>query len=91
MKTWKDVIKDIENKSEADRISINALIKEIDFVDKLKRKRNKMGMSQKELADKVGMSVTEIERFEWQMKSPTLETVIKIAEALNMDMEIIIL
>ncbi len=91
MKTWKDVIKDIENKSEADRISINALIKEIDFVDKLKRKRNKMGMSQKELADKVGMTVYEIERFEWQMKSPTLETVIKIAEALNMDMEIIIL
>ncbi len=83
MRTWNIVIEEIRSKSEEDKISINAMLKEIDFVDKIIKIRNKKGVTQKELAQKVGMTQSAIARFESQANSPKLDTVMKIAEALE--------
>ena len=83
MKTLKDVIKDIKNKSEEDRISITALQKEIDLIDRIIKMRKESGISQKELAQKIGVTQSAIVRFESQATSPKLDMVMKIAEALN--------
>jgi predicted transcriptional regulator len=50
--------------------------------------RNKRKMSQKELAIKMGTSQSAIARFERGNINPTLEFVSRIAEALNVKLEI---
>ena len=45
--------------------------------------RNSLGMSQQDLADKVNLSLNFIGKIEVAFSRPSLDTVIKIADALN--------
>ena len=58
-----------------------------DFFKKLginiKKKRNAIGLSQQELADKTGISLNFIGKIEVAFSKPSLDTVIKIADALE--------
>ena len=49
----------------------------------IKNKRNSLGLSQQELADKVNLSLNFIGKIEVAFSKPSLETVIKIANALG--------
>jgi transcriptional regulator with XRE-family HTH domain len=54
------------------------------FGARLRRLRTERGLTQKELADMVGMKLTAMSRLEWSpTANPTLSTVEKLADALG--------
>lgn len=50
----------------------------------IKEWRKKRGLSQKELADKTGISLSSIKKYELELRVPKLEQLIKIADVLDM-------
>ena len=56
----------------------------------LMRLRRKQGMTQKELAEKMGASIRMISYFEREMSNPEMETIEKLSRALNVPKEKII-
>ena len=53
------------------------------FAGNVRRLRSKKGISQKALADKVGISVSYVSMLERGQRSPPLETIEKMAKALG--------
>jgi transcriptional regulator with XRE-family HTH domain len=53
------------------------------FATNIRRLRAKKGLSQKALADKVGISVSYVSMLERGQRSPPLETIEKMARALG--------
>ena len=51
----------------------------------IKEKRERLGISQKELAEKVGISQSFLCDIEQGRSKPSIDTALKIAEALNID------
>ena len=49
----------------------------------IKTKRELLNLTQQELADKTGISLNHIEKIEVAFSKPSLETVLKIANVLN--------
>lgn len=56
----------------------------IKFGNKVRKERNKLGLSQEELADKAGVHRTYIGMVERAEKNITLENIEKLAKALNL-------
>jgi transcriptional regulator with XRE-family HTH domain len=52
----------------------------------LRERREKLGMSMNMLAQKSGLSLTMISFVEREMRKPTLDTLLRIAEALDVDL-----
>lgn len=50
--------------------------------------RKKRGITQQEIAERTGMKRTNIARIESGKYAPTIEVLVKLAEALDMDLEI---
>lgn len=84
MKTWETVKEEIKNQSESDRINIEAIEAEIDLVNKIVQKRKEIGLTQKQLAEKINVSQSAISRFESQVSSPRLDLVLSIMGALDL-------
>lgn len=57
------------------------------FNRNLKAAREMRNMSQRSLADKLHMSFVSVNRWENGIMSPTLETIVKISEALDVPSE----
>lgn len=55
-----------------------------DLIAKLVNKRVSMQMTQKELANKIGISNVSMCRIETRAKTPSLETLFRMAESLGM-------
>lgn len=53
------------------------------FARNLRELREQAGMSQKSLAEKVGVTPTTISAYEKNIKNPSLENALAIADALN--------
>lgn len=53
------------------------------FGEKLRKIRNEAGITQKELADKIGVKRTTVSGYETEGKEPPYNTLIKIAQTLN--------
>lgn len=86
MKTWKEVKEEIKNQSEQDRINIEAIDAEINFVNKIIKTRKERGLTQKQLAEKIGCSLYQIKKFESQVSSPKLDLILSIMVALKLDL-----
>lgn len=59
------------------------------IIDKLIEERHNKGMTQKELANATNLSQSVIARFEKKRNAPQLDTLLKIADALQCDITII--
>lgn len=57
------------------------------FQNNLKAARKLRGLSQHALADRLGMGYVSVNRWENGVQSPTLETIVRIAEALQVTPE----
>lgn len=57
-----------------------------DFL-KLKKLRNEVGMSQKDLAERLGVSDTVIVNYENGKKNPNLKRLVQMAEILNCSLD----
>jgi len=55
----------------------------MDFKDRLKQARADKGLSQSKLADKIGVHVTNISRYERGENKPTTQVLSKLANALS--------
>lgn len=55
----------------------------MDFAERIKRQRKKMGLNQEELAERLGVSITTIRRWEWGARMPNTEILPKLAEILG--------
>ena len=62
---------------------------EFEILAKLTRLRNEKGLTQKELAEKMGKQQQTISKIEKREKSPTLTTLCNLANALDVDIELI--
>lgn len=58
-----------------------------DFGELLRKKRTEKGMTQGQLAAKLGLSVTAISKYESNTASPTFETMRSLAAILNVSMD----
>ncbi len=61
----------------------------INFGEKIKEQRKRFGISQAELAEKADVHEKQIYRIEMGKNSPSFHTVLKIVNALNMDIRIL--
>ena len=69
-------------------------MKNINYIlvgQKIKEKRNKLGLTQEKLAEKCGLSVGYIAHIERGSKSLSLETAVKIADILNVSIDYLII
>ena len=55
----------------------------MDFATRLAAARKERGLTQQALADRVGIHVTQIRRYEAGTSSPTLDVLVKIALSMN--------
>lgn len=60
------------------------------FGKRLKKIRKEAGITQKELADKIGVSRTTIAGYETEGKEPSYDNLIKIARALNCSLDVLL-
>lgn len=58
--------------------------------DRIRRLRKQKGLTQQELAEKVGMEYTMIGRVEQGVRNLTIEGILKVAEALDADVNYIL-
>ncbi len=55
----------------------------------LRRARNVQGLSQRRLAEQVGMTQAQISRIEQALSDPRLSTVVELARALNLELVLV--
>ena len=58
-------------------------MKENNFHNRLRDLRKKAGLTQKELAERINISLMTFKRWEWGQRAPRLEEIKRIAQALN--------
>jgi len=56
----------------------------------LRREREKRGLSMNRVAERAGLSQQMVSYVERQMRNPTLETLLRIADALDLDLAAVI-
>lgn len=60
----------------------------IEIVQTIKARRTSLGLSQQEVADRLGIHRQSYERIENGRSSPTLQSIISIAEAMDLEIDI---
>lgn len=55
----------------------------MNIAEKIKRQRKANGLNQEELAERLGLSITTIRRWEWGRRAPNAVILPKLAEVLN--------
>jgi transcriptional regulator with XRE-family HTH domain len=85
MKNWNEKKKELKS---IDSNRLNELEAIAQLVNKIHQRRVELGLTQKELADKVGLHQESIARIENGGTVPRLDTVFKIALALGMKLDL---
>jgi transcriptional regulator with XRE-family HTH domain len=85
MKNWNEKKKELKS---IDSNRLNELEAVAQLVNKIHQRRVELGLTQKELADKVGLYQESIARIENGGTVPRLDTVFKIALALGMKLDL---
>jgi|GEM_PF-543491 len=78
---YKDVAKYMKNPEFKEGVRKETMI--LRLADELSHQRRNMHLTQKQLADKVGMNQQEISRLESGSQNATLDTLMKVAEGLG--------
>ncbi len=60
---------------------------EVEMADRVKRLREAAGLSQPQLAEKAGISVWLLRRWEQTGRTPLFGTIIKVADALDVSLD----
>ena len=87
--TWKDYKADLVEQNPEMQEYFDNLSLERTIVNKIRVIRQNKGLSQKELANLIGMKQSAIARMESMMSVPNLHTLVKISRALNIKIEIV--
>ena len=82
MKSWKDLKKELLGNKKVAREYKNLAPRYL-IISKLIEARNKMGLTQKDVARKIGTKQSAIARFESGLANPTLSFLEKLTSAIN--------
>ena len=82
MKSWKDLKKELLENKKVAREYKNLAPRYL-IISKLIEARNKMGLTQKDVARKIGTKQSAIARFESGLANPTLSFLEKLTSAIN--------
>ncbi|GAU78543.1 helix-turn-helix domain-containing protein [Fusibacter sp. 3D3] len=83
----KSTVNELRKDNEFNEIYLE-IEKEYELIRQVVDTRKQIGMTQKNLADKVGISQQEISRFEREKHIPKLSNFIRILDALGLEMKI---
>lgn len=86
MERWSDIKKGIRSIDETEILQIELIA---DLVDDIKDKREELGLTQKELAEKSGLKQSAIARMESGGAIPRLDTIAKVAIAMGFTFKLI--
>lgn len=89
MRTWSDYKEEAKKISPSIKQDIEEMEILADLVSAIIKKRNQLGISQRELASRCNMPQSSIARIESKAVKPNLETLIKIMSPLNLKLSVV--
>ena len=89
MRTWEDFKKDAKSISATTKEDIEEMEVLAEIISSIIEKRNKLGYSQRELADICGLPHSSIARIEACTVKPNVETLIKIMKPLGLTLSVV--
>jgi len=84
-----EMFDNLKTKSNGYRLSIEAADKTVEIINKIIKTRERMGISQRELAQRCGMKQPALARIEAFKVIPKVNTLIKIANAVGISIDIV--
>ncbi|MBD7970248.1 helix-turn-helix domain-containing protein [Paenibacillus gallinarum] len=81
LRTWSNFKKELDYKSEYEKKVISEMAK---LVVQIVNRRKSLGLTQAQVAERAGITQAQVARLETSSSVPSIETVMKIAVALDM-------
>lgn len=89
MKTWEELKKQIKKENKQAKNDIEEMENLANIVTAIYKKREKLGLSQKELAEMCDIPQSTVARIETFKTSPNIDTLIKITHKLGMKVAVL--
>ena len=89
MRTWESYKNEVKNKKDATYNDIVEMEEMAKIVQKISSKREKLGLSQRELASMCDIPQSTVARIETFKTSPTLDTLVKITRELGLRVAVV--
>ncbi|MEJ8306645.1 helix-turn-helix transcriptional regulator [Saccharibacillus sacchari] len=84
--TWDQTRREIKSLNDVEKKAISGMAK---IVNQLMLRRKVLGLTQQEVATKAGITQAQVARVENEHTIPKLDTILKIASALDVSIELI--
>ena len=88
MRTWEDYKNHVKSISEEERRNMEEIEELSSIVSSIIRRRQELGISQRDLAERCGIPQSSIARIETLKTTPKLNTLVKLMQALNLKLQV---
>lgn len=88
MRTWEDYKNHVKAINEEERHNIEEIEEVSEIVSSIIRRRQELGISQRDLAARCGIPQSSVARIETLKTTPKLDTLIKLMQALNLKLQV---
>lgn len=88
MRTWENYKDHVKAINEEDRRNMEEIEEISDIVSSIIRRRQKLGISQRALAERCGLPLSSVARIETFKTMPKLDTLIKLTCALDLKLQV---
>lgn len=80
-RTWRDLKSNLKSHSQ---VEVEAIAQMAQLVNEIVRRRKSLGLTQNDVASRAGITQAQVARLENSHTVPSIETVIKVANALGL-------
>ena len=88
MRTWEDYKNHVKAINEEERHNMEEIEEVSEIVSSIIRRRQELGISQRDLAARCGIPQSSVARTETLKTTPKLDTLIKLMQALNLKLQV---
>lgn len=88
MRTWEDYKNYVKAINEEERHNMEEIEEVSEIVSSIIRRRQELGISQRDLAARCGIPQSSVARIETLKTTPKLDTLIKLMQALNLKLQV---
>lgn len=89
MRTWEDYKNHVKSVNEKEKLNMEIIEEISEILTEYIKKREEMGLSQRDLAELVGIKQSSIARMESLRVKPQLDTMLKILKPLGLTLTIV--
>ena len=89
MKTWEDYKNHVKNINEDEKINMEIIEEISEILNEYIKKREELGLSQRDMANKVGLKQSSIARIESFRVKPQMDTMLKVLKPLGLTLAIV--